>query len=156
MGWDDEHPVGESGATGTDVVARTTRAIRATLEGDSAEVGALFAPDVHAVLPGSVWSAAALAVEIEDRHGAFEDVDLRISHALEHGDEIWIEWFASVVHAKSLALDDIVIEPSGNRTELRGVTIAHCREGRIMEFRQYCDMSPLLGGDPMDRRPPSS
>ena len=150
MGWD-VNPAEVSGVIDADVVARVTRAVRATLEGDSEVVGAFFAPDVHAFLFRPVWSAAALAVEIEDRLGVFEDVDLGIRRALEDDDEIWLEWCASVVHADSLALDDIVIESSGNRAELRGVTIAHCCEGRILEFRQYCDMSPLLGGgDPAD------
>ena len=129
-------------------VDAVTRAIQATLVGDSSVVDGLFAPDVRACLTTSVWSAPALAVEIEDRAGAFEDVDLHVTRARVLDPEIWVEWTASVFHAGALAVEDVVIPPTGRRTELHGMTVAEFDHDRISAFRQYWDCAALLDDDP--------
>lgn len=141
--------------THDEVLRLVTRAIRATLEGDSSVVDELFAPDVHASLVVSVWSAPALAVEIEDRAGAFEDVDLHVARSSCLGEQLWVEWTASVVHVGPFAVDDVLIPASGRRTELCGVTVAEVDDDRIVGFRQYWDCAALMGrtDPPADRRP---
>jgi len=130
--------------TPDDRLQAATRAIRATLEGDSSVVDGLFAGDVQACLTTSVWSAPGLAVEIEDRTGAFEDVDLHVTRARDLGDELWVEWTASVFHSGALAVDDIVFPPTGRRTELHGITVVEFDSGLIRGFRQYWDSATLL------------
>lgn len=130
--------------TSEDRIALAARAIRAALEGDSSVVEDLFAPDVHACLTASVWSAPGLAVEIEDRAGAFEDVDLHVTRARALDQELWVEWTASVFHAGLLAIDDVHIPPTGRRTELHGITVAEFDHDRITGFRQYWDCAALL------------
>ena len=131
---------------------RTLRAVQATLEGDSTVVEELFTPDVRASMTTSVWSAPGLAVEIEDRAGAFADVDVRCTHWRELGDEVWVEWSASVVHVGPFAVDDIVIEPTGRQAELSGITVAEFSGDRIAGFRQYWDCAALMD-DPASSRP---
>jgi ketosteroid isomerase-like protein len=138
--------------TTADRLRSVTCAVRATLEGDSTIVDELFAPDVHASMTTSVWSATGLAVEIEDRAGAFEDVDLHVTHWHAPGDELWVEWTAAVFHAGALAIKDAVIPPTGRRTELHGITVAEFTADRIAGFRQYWDATTLLEPD-ASRRP---
>lgn len=127
-----------------DRLTAATRAVLATLEGDSSVVETLFAPDVRATLSTCVWSAPCLAVEIEDRAGTFDDVDLHVTRARDLDGEVWLEWNASVLHVGALAVEDMVIRPSGRRTELHGVTVVDFGDGRITEFRQYWDCAVLL------------
>lgn len=129
-----------------------TRAVLATLEGDSSVVASTFAPDVRATMTTSVWSAPGLAVEIEDRAGAFEDVELHVVRARDLGDELWVEWTASVFHVGPFAIDDTVIPPSGRRTELHGITVAEFLDDRITSFRQCWDCATLMEGG-ATRRP---
>jgi hypothetical protein len=128
----------------TDREATVACVTRATFDGDSSVVEDLVTPDVHAAMPSNVWSAPALAVEIEDRGATFADVALRVVHTTTVADEVWIEWTASVVHVGPFAIDDSVIPPSGRRAELHGATIAEFTGDRICRFRQYWDCSPLL------------
>ena len=124
--------------------ATVMRAVRATLEGDSAPVDELFAPDVHARLPGRADSALALSVEVDDRAGVFVDIDIWMVRTRVVDNEVWVEWVASVMHVGSLAFDDVVIEASGTRVELHGITVADFIDRHIVAFRQYCDVSALL------------
>lgn len=138
--------------TSDDRLRAASRAIRATLEGDSSVVDGLFAGDVQASFSTSVWSAPGLAVEIEDRAGAFEDVDLHVTRARELDRELWVEWTASVFHSGALAVEDVVIPPTGRRTELHGITVVEFDGALIRGFRQYWDTAALLddGGSSPD------
>jgi len=128
----------------TDHLERTLRAVRATLEGDSTVVEDLFTYDVRASISTTVWSAPGLAVEIEDRAGAFAEVSLRLNRWRQLDDETWVEWSASVVHVGPFAIDGVVIEPTGRRAELSGITIAEFTGDRIAGFRQYWDCAALM------------
>ena len=132
--------------------AAVMRAVRATLEGDSAPVDELFAPDVHARVPVRADSALALSVEIEDRVGVFVDIDVSMVRRRVIDSEVWVEWAASVIHVGSLAFDDVVIEASGRRAELHGITVADFIDRRIVAYRQYCDVSALLSPRRTGRR----
>ena len=129
------------------------RAVLATLEGDSSVVDRAFAPDVHATLTTNVWSSPALGVEIEDRAGAFDDVLLHVTRWRAVGDELWVEWTASVVHVGPLRIEDVVIPPTGRRTELHGITVAEFADDRIGGFREYWDTTALMRDDACGRPP---
>ena len=128
----------------TDHLALALRAVRATLEGDSTVVGTLFTADVRASVSNTVWSAPGLAVEIEDRAGAFAEVDLHPNHWRALESEMWVEWSASVVHVGPLAIENGVLEPTGRRVELAGITVAEFSGDRISAFRQYWDCAALM------------
>lgn len=138
-------------------IEQVTRAIRATLEGDSSVVDEVFTPDVHASLTTTCWSAPCLAVEIEDRAGAFDDVELHPTRWRDLPDEIWVEWTASVFHVGPFSIEDVVIPASGRRTELHGITIAEFTADRISGFCQCWDCAALIddpsGQERRSRRP---
>ena len=145
------HPA--PGVPGGSRSSSIARVVRTTLEVDSCVVGELFAPDAQAFLPTSVHSPVAIAVEIEDRLGAFTDVDLRIVHTRDLGSEVWAEWTASVRHTGPFAIDGQVIEPSGCTVELSGVAVAaFAPDGRISAFREYWDSSALARAPDPPRR----
>lgn len=127
-----------------DRLALVTRAIRATMLGDSSVVADLFTADVHAVMPARAWSAESLAVEIEDRTDVFAEVvvDATAAHCVD--DEIWVEWRAAVTHTGPFAIAEHVIPPSGRNVDLTGVTIAAFDDDLIASFRQYWDSGALI------------
>ena len=61
------------------------------------------------------------------------------------GDRACVEWVVTVTHSGPLAIDDeTVIEPTGTRVKLHGVTVAEFLDDRIASFRQYWDEVELL------------
>ncbi len=128
----------------SDRLGLTLQAVRATLEGDSTAVGDLFTPDVRASISTTVWSAPGLAVEIEDRAGAFAEVDLHTNRWRALESELWVEWSASVRHVGPLAVEGAVLAPTGRRIELAGITVAEFAGDRISAFRQYWDCAALM------------
>ena len=122
------------------------QAIEASVTGDSRVVPELYADDVQGWSPVmTVSSAAELAVELEDRHEAFSDIDLEVTPLDVGADQACVEWIATATHSGPLVIDeDVVIEPTGGRFTLRGVTVADFEGDRIRAFRQYWDEVSLL------------
>ena len=122
------------------------RAIEASVAGDSTVIGDMYTDDVQAWSPAiTVSSAAELAVEFEDREDAFSDIELDVSPLPVGGDQACVEWIATATHSGPLVVDDdAVIEATGRRITLRGVTVADFDGDRIRAFRQYWDEVGLL------------
>jgi ketosteroid isomerase-like protein len=129
-----------------DRAAVLVQAIEATVTGDSRVVRELYANDVQGWSPVmTVSSAAELAVELEDRQEAFTDIELDVSPLDVGDDQACVEWIATATHSGPLVIDeDVVIEPTGGRFTLRGVTIADFEGDRIRAFRQYWDEVSIL------------
>ena len=129
-----------------DRAAALVQAIEATVTGDSRVVCELYADDVQGWSPTmTVTSAAELAVELEDRQDAFSDIELDVTPLDVGDDQACVEWIATATHSGPLVVDeDVVIEPSGGRFTLRGVTVADFEGDRIRAFRQYWDEVSLL------------
>jgi ketosteroid isomerase-like protein len=117
------------------------RGIEASIVGDSSVIADLYTEDVRAWSPSiTVSSAAELAVELEDREEAFSEIELELAPLDVSGDRACVEWVATATHSGPLVIDDdLVIEPTGLRCRLRGVTIAEFDGDRIRSFRQYWD-----------------
>lgn len=125
--------------------ATLIRALEASVEGDSSVVGDLFTDDVRGWAPAmSVSSAAELAVELEDRDDAFSDIELDVSPLDVGGDRAAVEWIVTLTHSGPLEVDDVVIEATGARVSLHGMTVAEFAGDRISSFRQYWDEVELL------------
>ena len=124
------------------------RSIQASLTGDSSVIDELFSPRVRAFLSGPVLSVVEFAVEIEDRSGAFVDVQVGTLHSETFGPRCWVEWFAAVTHTGQFPLEDVIVEPSGRRAVVYGVTITEFEGDRIAVFRQSCDWSELTRSGP--------
>jgi len=118
--------------------------IRASLTGDSSVVQDLFSPQVRAALPALASSAAALAVEIEDRRDAFADVEVSVLQTENMGTTTWVEWAASLRHVGRLMIDNLVVAPTGRRAAVYGVTVAEFEGDRIVSYHQYWDCSDLV------------
>jgi ketosteroid isomerase-like protein len=123
-------------------------ALEVSIAGDTALLPDLYTDDVKGWSPAlSVSSRDELAVELEQRVGAFTDVDIvvrPIDIADDHG---YAEWSMAATHSGPLVLDDdVVVDATGRRLELRGVTVAEFRGPRIKAFRQYWDETAFVQG----------
>jgi ketosteroid isomerase-like protein len=133
-------------ASNAERAATLVRALEASIVGDSGVIGELYTDDVKGWAPAlTVSSAAELAVEFEERDGAFSDIELDVSPFDVAGDRACVEWIVSLTHSGPLELDDdIVIDPTGLRVSLHGVTVAEFDGDKISSFRQYWDEVELL------------
>ena len=133
-------------ASNAERAATLVRALEASIVGDSTLISELYTDDVRGWAPAlTVSSAAELAVEFEDRDGAFSDIELDVSPFDVADDRACVEWVVSLTHSGPLELDDdIVIDPTGLRVSLHGVTVAEFDGAKISSFRQYWDEVELL------------
>lgn len=133
-------------STKAERAALLIRAIEASLTGDSSVIERLCTDDVEGWSAArDVTSPAALAVEFEDRLDGFSDVDVDVVPLDVTGERACAEWVATVTHSGPVASDQgVVIEATGLRLTLHGVTVAEFEGDRIRSFRQYWDDSELL------------
>jgi hypothetical protein len=129
--------------------ARVLRAIEATVAGDTSAVTELFTEDVVACSPMVATSSRVeLAVELEDGHEAFSDIEVTAGGcvvAVE--DRVCAEWVATATHTGLLALPDGALVPATDRrVTLRGVTVAEFAGDQICAVRHYWDEMELLAG----------
>lgn len=133
-------------ASNAERAATLVRSLEASIVGDSSVIPDLYTDDVTGWAPAlTVTSAAELAVEFEDRDGAFSDIELDVSPLDVAGDRACAEWIVNLTHSGPLALDDdVVIDPTGLRIALHGITVAEFDGDKISSFRQYWDEMELL------------
>jgi ketosteroid isomerase-like protein len=133
-------------ASNAERAATLVRALEASIIGDSTVIADLYTDDVRGWAPAlTVSSAAELAVEFEDRDGAFSDIELDVSPFDVADDRACVEWVVSLTHSGPLELDDDnVLDPTGLRVSLHGVTVAEFDGTKISSFRQYWDEVELL------------
>jgi ketosteroid isomerase-like protein len=117
------------------------RALQASIAGETAVIPELYTDDVRTWAPAQATSSAAeLATEFERRDEAFSDVDLTVIPLDVGGDYAAAEWTVAMTHDGPLTVaDGNVVEPTGNRITLHGVTVAEFRGDRICSLRQYWD-----------------
>jgi ketosteroid isomerase-like protein len=133
-------------ASNAERAATLVRALEASIVGDSGVIGELYTDDVKGWAPAlTVSSAAELAVEFEERDGAFSDIELDVSPFDVSGERACVEWVVSLTHSGPLEIDDdTVIDPTGLRVTLHGVTVAEFAGEKIAAFRQYWDEVELI------------
>jgi hypothetical protein len=133
-------------ATNAQRAATLVRALEAGLTGDRSHVAELYVDDVKGWAPAiAVSSAADLAGELEARDGAFSDIELDVSPFDVSDERACVEWVVTLTHSGPLRIgDDTVIEPTGVRVTLHGVTVAEFNGDKIASFRQYWDELELL------------
>jgi ketosteroid isomerase-like protein len=127
-----------SNATRASILAE---ALRAGIDGDASTIGRLCTDDVTGWTPArAVSSLDELLVELRRRDDAFSDVELDVVPLDVGGDHACAEWSVTMTHTGDLVLsDDQVVEPTGERISLNGVTVAEFRGDQICSFRQYWD-----------------
>jgi ketosteroid isomerase-like protein len=123
-------------------------AMLAAVTGDLAAIERAYTEDVTGWSPVmEVVSRDDLAADLAGRAGTFSDVDLVLDPVDAVGDKLIAEWRVAATHTGLLTLDDeLALEPTGRRIELRGVVIAEFQGDRIRRFRQYWNEVELLDG----------
>jgi predicted ester cyclase len=121
-------------------------ALRAGIERDREALKRLLTDDVKAWTPAlSTGSLAALIEELDRRDDAFSDIELDVVPLDVGGDYACAEWAVEMTHTGTVRLaGDHIIEPSGIRITLRGVTVAEFVDDRICSVRQYWDEFSVL------------
>lgn len=117
-----------------------TRALRARLAGDRAAIDEIYTDDVCAWTPALyVTSRAALLVEFDRHDDAFSDAAVDVVPLDTGGEHACAEWTVTMTHSGPLEVGGGVVEPTGSRVTLHGVTVAEFRGDRICSLRQYWD-----------------
>ncbi|GAA4219611.1 ester cyclase [Actinocatenispora rupis] len=130
-----------------DRVKTLTRALEMAVSGETAGAADVFTEDVVGWSPAmTVRSRAELVAELADRVAAFSDVALSVDATVGADGRVFGEWRLELTHTGPLRIDDDVLEPTGRRITLRGITVAVFTGPRIAEFRQYWDEADLLEG----------
>jgi ketosteroid isomerase-like protein len=125
-----------------------SRAVEASITGDVSSIEELFTRDVTGSTPAlTVSSREELAIELEERDDAFSELEVALNPLDVIGDQACVEWIASAVHSGPYPLGDhdgAVLEPTGRRLELRGISVAEFEGDQISVFRHYWDEMALL------------
>ena len=122
-------------------------ALEAAVTGDEARLEQVYTDDVTGWSPtATATSREDLLADLRGRKGVFSDVDLALDAVDEVGDKVIAEWRLAATHTGPLELDELRLDPTGRRVELRGVLIAEFEGERIKRFRQYWDEVALLDG----------
>jgi hypothetical protein len=78
--------------------------------------------------------------EFDRRDDAFSDILLETSPLEAGGDYACVEWSVTMTHTGPLPVaDGQVVDPTGVRVTLHGITVAEFRGDRICSLRQYWD-----------------
>jgi ketosteroid isomerase-like protein len=121
--------------------ATLVRALHAGIEHDRRVAAEVYTDDVRAWTPGvSTASLTELLAEFERYDDAFSEVSLEVVPLDVGGDYACGEWTVTMTHTGQLTVaDGHVVEPTGVRVTLNGITVAEFRGERICSFRQYWD-----------------
>ena len=122
------------------------QAIEAEVGDGSADLSALFTDDVVGWSPyATVAGLSDLAGLAQLRDTAFSNVAVSFRGLDEVGNKAYAEWLIEADHTGPLVVgEDAVLEPTGRRVQLAGVTVADFRDAKIRSFRTYFDDVSLI------------
>jgi ketosteroid isomerase-like protein len=122
------------------------KALEAEVGGASVDPGALFTDDVVGWSPLATVSGLTEIADLSARREvAFSNVVIMFRGLDEVGNKAFAEWLIEADHTGPLVLDeDAVLEATGRRIQMAGVTVADFREGKIRSFRTYFDDISLI------------
>ena len=99
----------------------------------------------------SAWSPNLMASSLEELEDAFDDRNAALGNlaVVITGVDVvdnkaFAEWVMEADHVGPLVIDDVRVEPTGQRLKLGGATIAEFEGHRIRAFRTYFDTLGLL------------
>jgi ketosteroid isomerase-like protein len=117
------------------------RALHASIDHDRRAAADVYTEDVRAWTPAmSTSSLNELMSEFERRDDAFSDIHLDALPLDVGGDYACVEWSVAMTHTGRLPVaDGKVVDPTGVRVILHGITVAEFSGDRICSFRQYWD-----------------
>jgi ketosteroid isomerase-like protein len=122
------------------------QAIEAEVGEASVDLETLFTDDVVGWSPyASVSGLPALAALAALREIAFSNVVVMFRGLDEVGNKAFAEWLIEADHTGPLVLDEgVELEPTQQRVQLAGVTVADFRDGKIRSYRTYFDDLSLI------------
>ena len=122
------------------------KALDTEVAGAPVDPGTLFTDDVVGWSPyATVSGLAALADLAGLRETAFSNVVIMLRGLDEVGNKAFAEWLIEADHTGPLILgEDAVLEATGRRVQLPGVTVADFRDGKIRSYRTYFDDLSLI------------
>ena len=105
----------------------------------------IFTDDVTAWSPNIIASSLEeLEEAFDDRNEALGNLAVAITGLEVIGNKAFAEWVMEADHVGPLVIDDVRVEPTGQRLKLGGATIAEFEGHRIRAFRTYFDTLALL------------
>ena len=122
------------------------KALEAEVGGATVDPGTLFTDDVVGWSPiATVSGLSEVAVLAAVHDDAFSNVVIMFRGLDEVGNRAIAEWLIEADHTGPLFLDDdAVVEATGRRVKLAGVTVADFHAGKIRSFRTYFDDVSLI------------
>lgn len=117
------------------------KALEVEIGAATADLATLFTDDVTGWSPYvSVAGLIELAELSAAQETAFSDAAIYLRSLDEVGNRAYAEWLVEANHTGPLVLGEAaVVEPTGRRFRLAGVTVADFRDGKIRSFRTYFD-----------------
>jgi ketosteroid isomerase-like protein len=122
------------------------KALEAEVGGASVDLGSLFTDDVVGWSPFASVSGLDALTELSAIHDtAWSNVVLSFRGLDEVGNKAFAEWLIEADQTGPLVIsEDAVLEPTGRRVQLAGVTVADFRDGKIRSYRTYFDDVSLI------------
>jgi ketosteroid isomerase-like protein len=122
------------------------KALDTEVAGAPVDPGTLFTDDIVGWSPyATVSGLTALADLAGLRETAFSNVVIMFRGLDEVGNKAFAEWLIEADHTGPLVLgEDAVLEATGRRVQLPGVTVADFRDGKIRSYRTYFDDLSLI------------
>ena len=122
------------------------KALEAEVGGASVDPSTLFTEDVVGWSPiMTVSGLADLADLAADRETTFSNVVIMFRGLDEVGNKAFAEWLIEADHTGPMVLgEDAVLEATGRRVRMAGVTVADFRGEKIRSFRTYFDDVSLI------------
>jgi ketosteroid isomerase-like protein len=123
-----------------------TQALEAEVGGAQVDLGTIFTEDVVGWSPYATVSGLTAVAELAAlREEAFSNVVILFRGLDEVGNKAYAEWVVEADHTGPLVLgEDAILEATGRRVRLPGVTVADFRDGKIRKYRTYFDDISLL------------
>lgn len=117
------------------------KALEAEVGGASVDPGTLFTDDVVGWSPLTTVSGLTALADLAALHDvAFSNAIIMFRGLDEVGNKAFAEWVVEADHTGPLVLaEDAVLEATGRRVQMAGVTVADFREDKIRSFRTYFD-----------------
>ena len=122
------------------------KALEAEVGGASVDPGTLFTDDVVGWSPIATVSGLADLVDLAAvRETTFSNVVIMFRGLDEVGNKAVAEWLIEADHTGPMVLgEDAVLEATGRRVRMAGVTVADFRGEKIRSFRTYFDDVSLI------------